>query len=298
MQKTPSGTRTLRVSLEKLYHIGRHADIAIARLVSAIRDEVAGLPNSKRILGEVNMKKGRHWLEVIFPDGPPQDYEVSGIEITEEFVAWSIKTVSQKEYQRLTRTMFPIATAKASWASIRYQLDTQKNKVREYFGLEPTFDPEVAFIKAHLKDRSEGSDATQSGGGPAASRPALDSPPKIPDGTFTPVMPGSSKAESQEDEGETKVGFPKLPSLVPRGESKPITFALFLSNLKKNRGPTAIEPPRGSLVITGLIEVIGTKGRTTLDVSAAFDPPTNEFVIWSWKPRRIQPKHQRPRGGP
>jgi hypothetical protein len=261
--------------------------------VSAIRSEVAGLPNSKRILGDVNLTKGRFWLEIIFPDGPPQDYEVSGIEITDEFVAWSIKTVSQKEYARLYRTMFPTAAFKASWASVRYQFDLQTNKVREYFGLQPKIDPEAALIKASLKDRPN---TKQFGTG--------NNPPEIPPNPLSkgfpplPISPPSGQNDGASDAESSGTSIPRLPSIVPRGESKPVTLALFLHNLRKNRGSTSIEPPRGSVVVTGLVEVIGSKGRTTLDVSAAFDPPSDEYVLWSWKPRRIQPKSQRPKGGP
>jgi hypothetical protein len=244
-------------------------------------------------LGDVNLNKGRYWLEIIFPDGPPQDYEVSGIEIKDDFIAWSVKPVSQKEYARLCRTMFPTAAIKASWASFRYQFDMQANKVREYFGLQPKIDPEAALIKASLMERSN---TKKFGSG--------NKPPEVPQNPFSkglpppPIVPASGQNAEASDAESPGTSIPRLPSIVPRGESKPVTLALFLHNLRKNRGSTAIEPPRGSVVVTGLIEVIGTRGRTTLDVSAAFDPPSDEYVLWSWRPRRIQPKSQRPKGGP
>jgi hypothetical protein len=185
--------------------------------------------------------------------------------------------------------MVPTAAIKASWASFRYQFETQANKVREFFGLQPKIDPEVALIKASLMERPNtkqfggGNDPPEAGQNPM-SKGLPPPPPPLP-----PPGPNS---------GSTEPSMPRLPSIIPRGESKPVTFAVFLHNLQKNRGSTSIEPPRGSVVVTGLIEVIGTKGRTTLDVSAAFDPPSDEYVLWSWKPRRIQPKSQRPKGGP
>ena len=58
------------------------------------------------------------------------------------------------------------------------------------------------------------------------------------------------------------------------------------------------ELPRGTVAVSGLIEVVGTKGKATLDVTAAYDPKDNEFVLSLWRPRRIQPRSQSPKGGP
>ncbi|KIW07930.1 uncharacterized protein PV09_01837 [Verruconis gallopava] len=272
--------------------VERHKEVQ-RRLVSAIRSEIAGLPGTKRLLGAVDVSKGRYWLEIVFPDGPPQDYEVHGIEITDEFVAWSVKTVSQKEYARLCRTMIPTATIKASWASIKYQFDIQANKVREYLGLQPKIDPEVALIKASLRERPNTKHFGSGNNSPKT--PANPLSKGFPPQPIT--SPSGQNAEASNSES-SEPSIPRLPSIVPRGENKPVTLALFLHNLRKNRGPTPIEPPRGSVVVTGLIEVIGTNGRVTLDVSAAFDPRSDEYVLWSWRPRRIQPKAQRPKGGP
>lgn len=247
-------------------------------------------------LGDINMNKGRYWLEIIFPDGPPQEYEVSGIEITDEFVAWSVKTYTQQEYARLVRTLFPTAAITASWASIRYQFNMQANKVRAYLGLPPKVDLEAAHMRAFLKPRPN----TKHFGGDSK-------PPEVPPNPlakgFPPPPPAISNPSPSKDAGTDEPAssgpphLPSLPGIVPRGEEKPVTLALFLHNFRKNRKKTSIEPPRGSIFVTGLIEIIGSKGRVSLDVGAAFDPPSDEFVSWSWKPRRIQPKAQRPKGG-
>jgi len=279
----------------------RHQDVQ-KRLVSGIRSELAGHPQGKHMLGKIDMNKGRYWLEIIFPDGPPQEYYVRGIEITEEFIAWSEKTVSQKEYSRLYNTMVPTATIAGSWATFKYHFDTQANKVREYFGLQPKIDPHIAHMKSHLRERPNTKHLNE------GSKPSRDSGASLSKGlpptqTSPSSSSSSSSPSSQSNDGESPPGSsgetaPRLPSIVPRGESKPVTLALMMQNLRKHRAHVHIEPPRGSIVVTGLIEVIGTRGRTTLDVTAAFDPKADEYLVWSWRPRRIQPKRQVPKGGP
>jgi hypothetical protein len=96
---------------------------------------------------------------------------------------------------------------------------------------------------------------------------------------------------------QKKVGLPKLPSITPQGEGKPFTLMLFLQSMAKNSKPFQIDPPRGTILVTGLIEVVGSRGRTTVDAQAAYDPKAKDFVVSSWSPRRFQPKSQSPRGG-
>ena len=242
------------------------------------------------MLGDVKTNKGRYWLEFIFPDGPPQEYTVKGIEITEEFIAWSEKTVSQKEYARLYNTMVPTATIAGSWATLKYHFGAQANKVREYFGLPVKIDPEVAHLKMHLREKPNTKSFSSGPKPPQSSGTSLSS-------TQTSPSTSSSSSDGQSNPDGSEV-VPRLPSIVPRGESKPVTLALFMQNLKKHRTHVHIEPPRGSIVVSGMVEVLGARGQVTLDVTAAFDSKADEYLVWSWKPRRIQPKRQHARGGP
>jgi hypothetical protein len=65
-------------------HVKRHCIIegiltfSAAKLVSAIRDEIAGHPQALGVLGKVDRTKGRWWVDTSFPEGPPQDYAVRG----------------------------------------------------------------------------------------------------------------------------------------------------------------------------------------------------------------------------
>jgi hypothetical protein len=186
-----------------------------------------------------------------------------------------MKTVTQKEYAQLYRTMVPTATLWASWASFKYHFGTQANRVRTYFGLEPKIDPEIEMLKAHL-----------------AGHPEL----KTQSTKQISASSSSSEASKIPDSAATTKGY--FDDLVPRGETNPVTRILFMRSMKKNQSKSSIEPPKGSVVVTGLIEIIGGHGRMTLDVSAAFDPKKGEYLMWNWKPRRVQAKSQRPKGGP
>jgi hypothetical protein len=216
-------------------------------------------------------------------------------------VALSTKTIDQKEYQTIARTVLPVTAFWSSLSAARYQFDLQANKIREYFGYNPTFDADATRVRNRVER------ATRSKAGGAASLPKQDMPAqpagqtsKNSDKGEPPAEPGHSQkpdSSNPPSADQKKVGLPKLPSLTPQGEDKPITLMLFLESMAKNAKPFQIDPPRGTILVTGRIEVVGSKGRATVDASAAYDPKANDFVISSWHPLRFQPKAQSPRGG-
>ena len=278
----------------------RHKDIQ-RRLVSNIRSELSQHPQASRILGQIDHKKGKFWLEISFPEGPPTEYAVTGLEIGDEYIAWVSKPMSQKDYQKLQRTMVPTAAFWSTWAAAKYLLNVQLNKVKQSLGLAPAANPQIESVQKRVQPKQDhngkGSANEKSGaqsnpeGGPGTAKqrtsaPATDQTPKTGSG-------GSASPDQK------KVGLPKLPSLSPRGNDNPITLAIFMHSMAHQMSkPYRVELPRGTVGVSGLVEVVGTKGKATLDVTAAYDPKENEFVGSYWRPRRIQPRSQSPRGGP
>jgi hypothetical protein len=47
-------------------------------------------------LGPINTKKGKQWIELKFPDGPPVEYERPGLELTED-LEW--RKTTRRAYQ-------------------------------------------------------------------------------------------------------------------------------------------------------------------------------------------------------
>jgi len=56
-------------------------------LVGIVRGDVSKSPVAERELGRIDIRKGRWWLDLFFPDGPPPEYERLAIEISKEYVA-------------------------------------------------------------------------------------------------------------------------------------------------------------------------------------------------------------------
>ena len=62
--------------------------------------------------------------------------------------------------------------------------------------------------------------------------------------------------------------------------------------------PGKFEPPRGTIMVSGLVEVMGPKGVCVLDTLGAYDTEHGQWVYIRAVVRRWQPTVQKPLGGP
>lgn len=83
------------------------------------------------------------------------------------------------------------------------------------------------------------------------------------------------------------------------GQSKDLAsvFSVFARTLGRSWKPVSGPPPRGSFVVSGLVEVTGSRAMCVIDVGAAYDPKLSKFVGIGMKVRRFQLRIQSPKGG-
>ena len=208
--------------------------------------------------------------------------------------------MSQEEYQKLTQTILPTAAMWSLWATTRYHAEVKVNQLRQFFGFAPKWNTQVRRLQHAIstQDRVSGGLSSQRNGQNlnATSRTVGSSDSE-------PAPQASSKDEKADtatsaNTEQRNIGLPNLPTILPSGDKRyPMTLMLFMGTMASQRKKFAVEPPRGSVLYAGLVEVSGSKGRSTIDVVAAYDPKTNEFSNWYWHPRLVQPRTQRPKGG-
>ncbi|KAK3720868.1 hypothetical protein LTR37_003531 [Vermiconidia calcicola] len=286
-------------------------------------------PTISRQLGR-DTKVGKYWLDISFPDGPPQEYERSGIEIGEGFVAWSQQKVSQESQGRVMRALWPQAVGRSSWATVKVLAGIQWRRAKQALGLEEAnpMAPEERFktaieLAGKRRDRKEVGKApqTEPDGRPGAvvnrNNPAGATPSSTAGSSNTSdgSHPRASNPTSPE-EGKS-IKLPWLPSIpLPSSPSTgtnintdlPIAIHVFQSTLQKSWNGTStpqpgnavakIEPPRGAFVVQGLVEVRGQRGRMLFDVQSAYDPKAGKYVQVQAGVRGFKRWSQAPRGGP
>ena len=94
----------------------------------------------------------------------------------------------------------------------------------------------------------------------------------------------------------SKILWPLPPIPRPSTEMTMASMA-FKSNLAKNWKSASVPAPRGTFMVSGLVEVQGPKGICVVDVRGAYNPQMSKWAGIGMGIRRIQRRKQGPRGG-
>lgn len=250
-----------------------------------------------------DLKVGRYWLEISFPDGPPQEYVRSGIEIGDDFVAWSPQKLSPENHFRLTRALWPKATFDGVYNTAMIFTGIQYRRLKQALGWEEV---NPASVEERFKVALEQMEAKKAGKGRGGS-PVGGNPQPSPEGTpgsLVSVSSAASEAQSSPRASEDRSALPWMLSMpLPASEDLvnptdvQIAKSVFVHSLMKNWNPKKMEPPRGSFVVQGLVEIKGSKGKIMFDVQSCYDPKESKFVSVNAGMRSTKLWNQSPKGG-
>lgn len=250
-----------------------------------------------------DLKVGRFWLEISFPDGPPQEYVRSGIEIGDDFIAWSPQKLSPENHFRLTRALWPKATFDGVYNTAMIFTGIQYRRLKQALGWE---EANPASVEERFKVALEQMEAKKAGKGRGGS-PVGGNPQPSPEGTpgsLVSVSSAANEAQSSPRASEDRSALPWMLSMpLPASEDlvKPediqIAKTVFVHSLMKNWNPKKMEPPRGSFVVQGLVEIKGSKGKIMFDVQSCYDPKESKFVSVNAGMRSTKLWNQSPKGG-
>jgi hypothetical protein len=128
-----------------------------------------------------------------------------------------------------------------------------------------------------------------------SSTPAnRDSPSSNADNTDTPVAKDSITTHS----GSHVAGVSKLPDM-PKGPKLLNTFlSTFDKNMKLSGRKNRPDPQQGAILMTGLVEVVGSRALVTLDVITDYDIEHETFMNLDIAVRSMRPTVQKPKGRP
>ena len=277
-------------------------------------------PSIARQLGK-DAKVGKYWLDISFPDGPPPEFIRSGVELGDGYVAWSQQRVSAEKMWRWKRALWPTATAVSAWATCKVLAGIQYRRVKQavgWGGSDPS-SPEERYrhamegvAKREQRGAKVGKSAaaqTEPGGTPGAvvSANARSSAASAPDSSsHASAGPSDTSKKSPSSSSSSSSGLPwnisvplPTPSITTTATTDlPIALHVFSATLSKNWNPKKSEPPRGTFVVQGLVEVRGARGRMLFDVQSSYDPKAGKYVQVNAGVRNFKRWNQAPRGGP
>lgn len=280
-----------------------HTNYSPDELAGLVGAHLANLRPFEKFLG-TPIQTGKYWLVVDFPDGPPPEYEragyvlssrkclttadpMSSLEITDDYIAWTVRPVSPLNVSRLQRALWPTATVSSLWASSQALWQLQVAKVKDFLNIKPDSDPEKprfppGYLKLPRLEQSNDKEGSQSGA--TASKINSSETSQSP----STVLPSGSEG--------SKILWP-LPSIPKPSSEMSIVSTAFKNSLAKNWRSASVPAPRGTFTVSGLVEVYGSKGIVMLDVRAAYHPRESRWVVIAMAVRRVQKRKQGPKGG-
>ncbi|THZ89215.1 hypothetical protein D6C84_00267, partial [Aureobasidium pullulans] len=273
----PEWQEFVKVSKDK----ARHKKIQ-SELVKIVFDTAQKHPAFVKQLGR-DTKVGQCWLDIIFPDGPPQEYARAGIEVGDDFVAYSLQRIDAQQQHRITRTLWPTAAFNGLYNSTKVLAGFQYHRLKQLLGWEIDTKPGsqdakyqqlLQLLEAQQAQQQAAQAKTQAGAG----------------------APESANVDKEQSSASSLFPWAKVPQ-PPSSIEMPIAQHIFHATLAQGKMPKKMEPPRGSFVVQGLIQLKGSRSILTLDVQAFYDPKASHFSVVNATPRTIKQRKQSPKGG-
>lgn len=255
-------------------------------LAGIVGQNLSQLREIQKFLG-TDIRPRRYWLDLAFPDGPPPEYERIGLEITDDYVALTTRPIDAYHVAQIKHTLWPKPIAVSLWRGYEALWSAQLNSIKQYLNL-PTapmaYDVDAEGGEIYIDDLDEASSDTEDiPRGPASVK-----------GTSRPLPPGHPPIpDKQSEEGPEQI------SLLQKMIFEPgrVSFEVFKHQMAKNwEPPSAPLMVYGSVMFSGLVELVGPKGFCVCDVSASYHPIEAKWVTISVGLRRVQSFKQPPKG--
>jgi hypothetical protein len=217
--------------------------------------------------------------------------------------------------RRIQQAFYPVAAAKATWCWLRvlFTLDhpgqaakqilieeIASKQGRSHHSPKPTTFAELKSDPSPKQNpdqptKPSGAPTTGSASGPLTIEPIKQR--KEVNGGIENQIKDLQKADGQVEESITNEYLTKINKFSEKLQYRYFAASLaFKAKLFSEWRPAPIDPPRGCIFVSGLVELDSPKAWFVIDVMAPWDPKTREFDPRqiSTKLRRVQPKQQRP----
>lgn len=220
------------------------------------------------------------------------------LEITGDYIALTRRPVSAREHYRLQTILWPTSMAASLWASYRLLLSLRLARIKDYLNIkseQENVNPNLSsslFDFRRLVNQKQESQPSPGAGGASQAESGSPTPDEVNSKTSR-----TSKTSPKRAPSNSANALPPMPSLPEPGEDMSIAFKTFKRTLAKTWKRAYVPVERGTFLVSGLVEVEGSKAVCVLDVRAAYHPEESRWANISIGVRRLQPRKQVPRGG-
>lgn len=254
------------------------------------------------------VKVRRSWLDIYFPYQPPLEFVRSGILITDDSIGIAERPVDSGLANMTTRVLWPVAVANGAWVTLQTVAQLHYQQIRRMLGYETTTKP-IFGIPANAP-KTAGLPPGAPPYGPLQQNPEIQrmlqqvrqQSTKRPQDIKDPAAMAASQAQGGSGAGAlgtaspsaTEAGNVMTESFPGQNFVKQAMAHGWMALVKKWKRPEI--PPRGSVIVSGMVEVETPKAFVVLDVVAYWDPKARAYHHRSTvlRFRRTQLKEQRP----
>ncbi|KAB8304170.1 hypothetical protein EYC80_003589 [Monilinia laxa] len=253
-----------------------------------------------RAIAGKSMKTRRVWLDIDFPSTPPPSFERSGIEISDDAISWVTQPVDASTVYKIRNVLWPVALFHSSWSFVKVLAAEEFKNVAGIFGVQVPTSPAQQSMEQLLRSQKlvkEMNGQQKVPGGIQGPLTTKDGPPQQPLGDKSKEMGDAASP------GKPNLKEDILPALansvkdIHSSFAKPIMAAKvkYVEMTKKLR-PKQNLHPRGSIKVSGFVEIEAERAFLVFDVIAAWDPKKQDYDAESMSLvlRRVQKKRQHP----
>lgn len=272
------------------------------KLAAIVLREASHAANILRHAGGGPFSPRRYWMDIDYPYMPPPLYLQSGLSFTPEGKPTIRPRVVERSYSKfMEQTLWPSAVASSVWTIGWASVKMKFNSMAEYLGFEssePNKQPRTTRNNPRVQAMFEKWAENEKRKDLATRQPDQvrnsDVVSRLPDkvGTSTQSPAGAGKSSPGSDEAKKPMAL----SLASAHMSVHATLQAVKEKYQRWRRPLLNFPPRGSIMVSGLVELEGPKAWLTFDVIGWFNPKTNNYDMncLHVSLRRVQKKQQSP----
>lgn len=180
------------------------------------------------------------------------------IEISDEAISWVTTPVDSRTVFALRKILWPRALMQSCWDFAKVLAVDDTKWIAGILGFQSSNSPATSFSELVTLNEHPLKQPTLSKTGPQLSQ-----------------EPTQSTVEGKVAENEYSESVEQVTSALRQHFLKPI--AAFKTRFKQTWSKTRDYPPRGCIILRGMIELEGPKAYALFDVSAAWNPKTKRF---------------------
>ncbi len=192
------------------------------------------------------------------------------IEIGDDYINWGTRTVDSLTVFRIRQALWPSALFQSFWTLTKVLVEDDTKRLAKLLGFESSpassFD-QLLEIRRQQISKLKGVQAPNKDGPTPAS--VVTDPAKA-------IVKASEKDIAGKGPEEAQIS-PAAKAGIALGVHFVRPILAFKSKLAQTWKPAPHYPPKGSIIISGMVELESTRAYLVFDVKSAWDPKTKEF---------------------